>query len=69
MSNAARKARKKSGEKFVKAQKTPTVRYTERGKAVHGVPPAMSVEEWRQMLAASRSIIHKMGVAPPSWLG
>ncbi|QWS69470.1 hypothetical protein SEA_NECROPHOXINUS_108 [Microbacterium phage Necrophoxinus] len=68
MSGAARKARKRSGEKFIKAQKTPTVRYTERGKAVHGLPPAMSVEDWQNMMATTRAIMQKAGVDVPWYL-
>lgn len=68
MSGAARKARKRSGEKYTKAQKTPTVRYTEQGKAVRGLPPAMSLEDWQGMMAMAASISRKAGVAPPSWL-
>lgn len=60
MSNAARKARKKSGEKFVKPVKTPTVRYTGRGEAVRNVPSHLTDEQWSAIMGGADKIRAKM---------
>lgn len=60
MSGAARKARKRSGEKYTKAQKTPTVRYTEQGKAVRNVPAALTAAQWSAIMGGADKIRARM---------
>lgn len=61
MGNAARKARKKSGEKFTpKPAKTPTVRYTKSGRRITGIPEGFTEQDLRAIMSGAEKIRAKM---------